>query len=170
MSTIITNNQSNLEKFFKSRSMIISILVATSLLQAVHTSLVIKHLTFIENNTWAWIHSLLLSICVELYIVIFSIRSNHYLAKLYLWFAILINIGMAYIAHGFSFNFFFYALITTIFPLSVYYTALELAKKQYEHRVVEKAESSPAAPKVKRKYNKRKKTNTTPPVQDAAAE
>lgn len=168
--SIISNNQSSLEKLFKSRNMIITILVATSLLQAVHTALVIKYLTFIKDDTWAWVHSLLLAICVELYIVIFSIRSNHYLARLYLLFAILINIGMAYISHGFSFNFFFYALITTIFPLSVYYTALELAKKQYEHRVVEKAESSPAAPKVKRKYNKRKKTNTTPPVQDAAAE
>lgn len=150
--------------------MIITILVATSLLQAVHTALVIKYLTFISDDIWAWVHSLLLAVCVELYIVIFSIRSNHRLAQLYLWFAILINVGMSYIQHQFSFSFFFYALITTIFPLSVYYTALELAKKQYENRVGEKAESSPTAPRVKRKYNKRKKTNTTPPVQDAAAE
>lgn len=154
---IITNNQSNLEKFFKSRNMIISILVVTSLLQAIHTALVIKHLTFIENNTWAWVHSLLLSVCVELYIVIFSIRANHYLAKLYLLFAILINIGMAYIAHDFSFSFFFYALITTIFPLSVYYTALELAKKQYEYKErVEKDTVSSPTPRPKRKYKKRK--------------
>ena len=154
---IITNNQSNLEKFFKSRNMIISILVVTSLLQAIHTALVIKHLTFIENNTWAWVHSLLLSVCVELYIVIFSIRANHYLARLYLWFAILINIGMAYIAHDFSFSFFFYALITTIFPLSVYYTALELSKKQYEHRERgEKDTVSSPTPRPKRKYKKRK--------------
>jgi hypothetical protein len=167
---LISNNQSSLEKLFKSRNAIIGLLTATSLLQSLHTTLVIRHLTFIKDDFWAWAHSFLLSLCVELYIIVFSIRSNHNLAILYLGFTILINIGMAYIAHGFSFNFFFYALITTIFPLSVYYTALELAKKQYEHRVVEKAESSPAAPKVKRKYNKRKKTNTTPPVQDAAAE
>ena len=159
---IITNNQSSIEKFFKSRSMIISILVATSLLQAVHTALVIKHLTFIENTTWAWFHSLLLSICVELYIVIFSIRANHYLARLYLWFAILINIGMAYIAHDFSFSFFFYALITTIFPLSVYYTALELAKKQYEYKErVERDTVSSSSPRPKRKYKKRKKIEPT---------
>jgi hypothetical protein len=157
---IISSNQSSLEKFLKSRNVIISILVVTSLLQAIHTGLVIKYLTFIEDPFWAWVHSILLAVCVELYIVIFSIRSNHRLAVMYLWFAILINIGMSYIAHDFSFQFFFYALITTIFPLSVYYTALELAKKQYE-RVVSDAESSPAAARntrVKRKYNKRKQT------------
>jgi hypothetical protein len=156
---IISSNQSSLEKFLKSRNVIISILVVTSLLQAIHTGLVIKYLTFIEDPFWAWMHSILLAVCVELYIVIFSIRSNHRLAVMYLWFAILINIGMSYIAHDFSFQFFFYALITTIFPLSVYYTALELAKKQYE-RVVD-AESSPATPggtKTKRKYNKRKQS------------
>ena len=156
---VISNNQSSLEKFFKSRNIIIAILVATSLLQACHTGLVIKYLTFIEDPFWGWAHSLLLAICVELYIVIFSIRSNHRLAVMYLWFAILINIGMSYIQHGISFPFFFYALITTIFPLSVYYTALELAKKQHEHRVVSNRateSSAPAAPrKKKRKYTKR---------------
>lgn len=154
---IISSNQSSLEKFFKSRNIIISILVATSLLQSIHTALVIKYLTFIENNTWAWVHSLLLSICVELYIVIFSIRANHYLARLYLWFAVLINVGMSYIQHGFSFSFFFYALITSIFPLSVYYTALELAKKQYEYKErAEKDTVSSPTPRPKRKYKKRK--------------
>jgi hypothetical protein len=150
--SIITNNQSNLEKFFKSRNMIISILVSTSLLQAVHTALVIRHLTFIENSFWGWAHSLLLAICVELYIVVFSIRSNHKLAVMYLWFAVLINIGMSYIQHDLSFSFLFYALITTIFPLSVYYTALELAKKQYEHRVVE----APAI-RINKKRGRKKK-------------
>ena len=132
---LISNNQSSLEKFFKSRNMIISILVATSLLQAVHTAMVIANLTFIGDGMWAWIHRSLLAICVELYIVVFSIRGNHKLAILYLWFAILINIGMSYIQHDVSFKFLFYAIITTIFPLSVYYTALELAKKQSEIRV-----------------------------------
>lgn len=131
---IISNNQSSAEKFFKSRNMIITILVATSLLQAVHTAMVIAELTFIENTWWAWIHSSLLAICVELYIVIFSIRSNERLANMYLWFAILINIGMSYIKHDLSFPFFFYALITTIFPLSVYYTAIELSKRMHEPR------------------------------------
>lgn len=152
--SIITNNQSNLEKFFKSRNMIISILVTTSLLQSVHTALVIKHLTFIEDSFWGWAHSLLLAICVELYIVVFSIRSNHKLAVMYLWFAILINIGMSYIQHDLSFSFFFYALITTIFPLSVYYTALELAKKQHEYRPTYVEE--PATKVLKRRGRKRK--------------
>lgn len=132
---LISNNQSSLEKFFKSRNMIITILVATSLLQAVHTAMVIAELTFIENTWWAWIHSSLLALCVELYIVIFSIRSNHKLALMYLWFAIFINIGMSYIKHDFSFTFFFYALITTVFPLSVYYTAIELTVKNSEKRL-----------------------------------
>ena len=152
--SIITNNQSSLEKFFKSRNMIISILVTTSLLQSVHTALVIKRLTFIEDSFWGWAHSLLLAICVELYIVVFSIRSNHKLAVMYLWFAILINIGMSYIQHDLSFSFFFYALITTIFPLSVYYTALELAKKQYEYRPAFVEE--PATKVLKTRGRKRK--------------
>lgn len=128
--SLISNNQSRLEKFFKSRNMIIAILVATSLLQAVHTAMVIANLTFIGNGFWAWLHSSLLAICVELYIVVFSIRNNAKLALMYLWFAVLINIGMSYIHHDLSFQFFFYALITTIFPISVYYTADELSKKQ----------------------------------------
>lgn len=152
--SIISNNQSSVEKFFKSRNMIITILVATSLLQAVHTAMVIAELTFIEDTWWAWIHSSLLAICVELYIVIFSIRSNDRLALMYLWFAILINIGMSYIKHDFSFPFFFYALITTVFPLSVYYTALELAKKIQEPRP---AKETSGEVKPKRKYIKRKK-------------
>jgi len=152
--SIITNNQSNLEKFFKSRNMIISILVSTSLLQAVHTALVIKHLTFIEDSFWGWAHSMLLAICVELYIVVFSIRSNHKLAVMYLGFTILINIGMSYIQHDLSFSFFFYALITTIFPISVYYTALELSKKQYEHRSTYTEE--PTTKVLKRRGRKRK--------------
>lgn len=151
---IITNNQSSLEKFFKSRNMIISILVATSLLQAVHTALVIKHLTFIESQLWGWAHSLLLAVCIELYIVVFSIRSNHKLAVMYLWFAVLINIGMSYIQHDFSFSFFFYALITTIFPLSVYYTAGELAKKHYEHKPVDVVQN-----KVQQKRSRKKKSS-----------
>lgn len=150
---IISSNQSGVEKFFKSRNMIISILVATSLLQAVHTALVIKYLTFIESDFWGWLHSMLLAVCVELYIVVFSIRANHRLAVMYLWFAILINIGMSYIQHQVSFQFFFYALITTIFPVSVYYTALELAK-----RVVEVKDKSVSieAPAPKKRGRKRK--------------
>lgn len=128
---IVSNNQSGLEKYFKSRNMIITILVVTSLLQAVHTAMVINYLTFIPKGAFSWVHSAALAICVELYIVIFSVRNNEYLAKLYLYFAILINIGMAYIANGISFQGFFYALITAIFPLSVYYTALELGKKMH---------------------------------------
>lgn len=148
--SIISNNQSNLEKFLKSRSMIITLLVATSLLQAVHTALVIKKLTFIEDNFWAWFHSSLLSICVELYIVVFSIRSQKNLALMYLWFAILVNLGMSYIAHEFSFSFFFYAVITTVFPLSVYYTADELSKRMYEPREPRIIKDTTTKPKKKR--------------------
>lgn len=158
--SIISNNQSSLEKFFKSRNMIISILVATSLLQAVHTALVIKYLTFIEDPFWGWAHSLLLAICVELYIVIFSIRSNDRLALMYLWFAILINIGMSYIQHDFSFQFVFYALITTIFPLSVYYTALELAKRIHEPRERIIKDEAPPIPKKKRGRKPKLKVQT----------
>jgi len=153
--SVISNNQSNIEKFFKSRNMIISILVATSLLQAVHTAMVIANLTFIGEGFWAWLHSSLLAICVELYIVVFSIRSNHKLAMMYLWFAIFINIGMSYIQHDISFSFVFYALITTIFPISVYYTALELAKKQVETKVVSEETNKP----VKRRGRKKKNSN-----------
>ena len=152
---LISNNQSSLEKFFKSRNMIITLLVATSLLQSLHTTLVIKHLTFIKNDFWGWAHSFLLSLCVELYIVVFSIRSNHKLAKLYLWFAILINLGMAYVAHGLSFNFFFYCIITAVFPVSVYYTSSEMTKKQSEP----KPAIAGSEVRVKRAYKKRKKSN-----------
>lgn len=145
---IVSNNQSILEKFFKSRNMIISILVVTSLLQSVHTAMVIKHLTFIPDGYFSWIHSAALAVCVELYIVIFSVRNNQYLAKLYLYFAILINIGMAYIANGITFQGFFYALITAIFPLSVYYTALELGKKLHIPN------TNPPAAKIKTKNKK----------------
>lgn len=151
---LISNNQSSLEKFFKSRNMIITILVATSLLQAVHTAMVINHLTFIPEGFFSWVHSVLLSICIELYIVIFSIRSNEFLARLYLIFSILINIGMAYIAHEITFSGFFYALITAIFPLSVYYTAIELSKKIHEHK--------PQITKPKQKRNGRNKVHNNP--------
>lgn len=137
---IISNNQSSIEKFFKSRNMIITILVATSLLQAVHTAMVINYLTFIPEGFFSWVHSVLLSICIELYIVIFSIRSNEFLARLYLIFSILINIGMSYIAHEITFSGFFYALITAIFPLSVYYTAVELSRKTQENNLQIKTE------------------------------
>ena len=152
---IISSNQSNLERFFKSRNMIITILTATSLLQAVHTAMVIANLTFIGDGFWAWLHSALLAICVELYIVVFSIRGNHRLAVMYLWFAILINIGMSYIQHDFSFRFLFYSLITTIFPLSVYYTALELAEKNYESKPV--SEEPTKFIKVLKKRGRKKK-------------
>jgi hypothetical protein len=76
---------------------------------------------------------------------------------MYLWFAVIINLGMSYIAHGFSFQFFFYSLITTIFPVSVYYTADELSKKMYTPAVQQTATaSSPDRPK--RTYKKRRKT------------
>jgi len=152
---IISNNQSSLEKFFKSRNMIISVLVATSLLQAVHTAKVIVELSFIGTGLWSWVHSILLSICIELYIVVFSIRNQKSLAVMYLIFGIMINIGMAYIAHDFSFKFFFYALITTVFPLSVYYTADELSKKMHASAQPAIA-SSPDRPK--RTYKKRRKS------------
>ena len=150
---LISNNQSSLEKFFKSRNAIIVLLTATSLLQSLHTTLVIKHLTFIKDDFWAWTHSFLLSLCVELYIVVFSIRGNGKLANLYLWFTVLINLGMSYVAHGLSFNFAFYSLITSVFPLSVYYTADELAKKQYEA----KPANAGSEVRTKRKYVRRKK-------------
>lgn len=149
---VVSNNQSSLEKFFKSRNMIISILVVTSLLQAVHTAMVIKHLTFIPDGYFSWFHSAALAVCVELYIVIFSVRNNDHLAKLYLYFAILINIGMAYIANGITFQGFFYALITAIFPLSVYYTAIELGKKMH----IPKATPPAANTKIKTKTKKPK--------------
>lgn len=154
---IISNNQSSLEKFFKSRNMIISILVLTSVLQAVHTAMVIANLSFIESGLWNWTHSSLLALCVELYIVVFSIRGNHKLAVMYLIFAILINVGMSYIKHDLSFSFFFYSLITTVFPVSVYYTALELAKKQYEpkYAYVDEPET-----KVLKKRGRKRKVST----------
>jgi hypothetical protein len=155
--SLISNNQTDLEKFFKSRNMIITILTATSLLQAVHTAMVIANLTFIGDGFWAWLHSALLAICVELYIVIFSIRGNHKLAVMYLWFAIFINIGMSYIQHDLSFRFFFYALITTIFPLSVYYTALELAKKHSDYKPQQEKSELPA--KVLKKRGRKRKVS-----------
>jgi len=152
---LISNNQSSLEKLLKSRNAITGVLTATSLLQAVHTAKVIVELSFIGQGTWGWIHSILLSICVELYIVIFSIRNQKNLAMMYLIFGIMINLGMAYIAHGFSFQFFFYSLITTVFPLSVYYTSEELGKKMHVSAVSTARADSEDKPK--RVYRKKRK-------------
>lgn len=124
------NTQTGLEKFLKSRDMIISVMVLTSIAQAVHTAIVIKHLTFIPEGMFAWVHSSVLAVAVETYVVVFSIRLRHGLAVMYMFFGIMVNYLMAIMHWGDDPNWLMYFLISSIFPISVFFTAKELGARR----------------------------------------
>jgi hypothetical protein len=124
------NNISYLEKLFKSRLMLLIVLCVTAIAQSVHAAMVIKHLTFIEGAGFGWFHSGVLAVCLETYIIVFSIQHKKALAIMYLIFGLIINGAMAYIHLGPTLMAVSYFVITSVFPLSTYFTAEVLGEKK----------------------------------------
>lgn len=151
------NTQTELEKLLKSRRIMIILLVIVSLLQTPHTAYVIKKLSFIAQVETGWAHSIALALCIEMFIIIFSIQNRKFLAITYLIYALGINLVMSVFHHSENMTYLIvYFCITAVLPMSTYYISEILGHKSKKKPTTQK----------KRSYKKRQPMSNVALSQD----